>query len=203
MKSADPIPGIYLIASKLNGVHYVGGSLDYYQRWKNHRSEIRRAKHGYAVHFLPAFKANKLSFFLLEQCPMGCAQWYLDAREQYWMDQFPDRINKSKFVTTLGVSPSPEVRKRLSNANKGKTASAKTRAKMRKAHKGRVHFRGYKLSEETCRKMSESAKKRMWSDEIRKKIGKSNIGKHTISPEQQEKMKRARAANRKRKQLVP
>ena len=97
---------------------------------------------------------------------------------------------------TLGVHPSAETRKKMSEANKGKHHSAEARKKMSESRKGRIPWnKGVHLSAETRRKLSEAQKgKHHLSPEMRRKLSESrkgannpNYGKHP-SAESRRKM---------------
>jgi hypothetical protein len=81
----------------------------------------------------------------------------------------------------LGVLVSEEKRKKLSEANKGKTPSEETRKKLSEAGKGRI------ISEEHRQKIGEANKHRIISEETRKKLSEASKGK-TPSEESRQKM---------------
>ena len=177
------LPGIYLVASQLDGVHYVGGTYNYYRRWQEHFRRIEnKIVRAYSREFLPALRKGKLSIFLLEKLPKNCTQKYLEKREQYWMDQFPDRVNKYRYSTPkgnknlLGYHHTKATRKKLSLAGMGRTHSAATRKKLSKSHEGREYF---PASPETRAKMSKS------------RMGNQNAKGHIHSPETREKLRKA------------
>lgn len=66
---------------------------------------------------------------------------------------------------------SEEVRKKISESNKGRKLSKEHKKKLSKSHKGKI------LSEETKKKMSESHKGKSFSEEHRKKISELHKGK--------------------------
>ena len=45
LKDTTSISGIYKIINKINGKYYVGSSIDIYQRWRNHKSQLKRNIH--------------------------------------------------------------------------------------------------------------------------------------------------------------
>lgn len=87
-----------------------------------------------------------------------------------------DRSNEWKTKISLalkGKSKQPvseEIRKKISEANKGRKLSEEHKAKISAAHKGKPHpQKGHKLSEETKRKISEAHKgKTPWNKGKRK-----------------------------------
>ena len=74
-------------------------------------------------------------------------------------------------ATSLKYTPTEETRKKMSEAQKGRTFSEETRKKLSKAHKG-LH-----LSEEHRRKIGESNKGRIVTEETRRKISESQKGR--------------------------
>jgi hypothetical protein len=76
-------------------------------------------------------------------------------------------------------NPSPEVRIKLSNAKKGKSLSAETKAKLSAANKGNQNCLGKKASEATRLKMSMARTGKpgvIPSEETRQKLSTSHIG---------------------------
>ena len=74
-------------------------------------------------------------------------------------------------ATSLKYTPTDETRKKMSEAQKGRTFSDETRRKLSAAHKG-LH-----LSEEHRRKIGESNKGRIVTEETRRKISESQKGR--------------------------
>ena len=105
--------------SKLNGAHYVGDTRDFYRRWSEHE---RRLAAPYTKEFLSALRVNQLTFFLLEKCTLE----NLKERAQYWMDQFPFKVNIGPNVDGTGIHPSSETRRKMSFANSGRRHSPAT-----------------------------------------------------------------------------
>lgn len=121
MNTRENYPGIYLMVSELDGVHYVGGSTNYRDRWNKHRTAIKKGRSPYTKEFQAARLAEKLTFFLLEKLPKNCKKTHLYKREQYWQDLFPNRCNKCLSVTTKGTKLSPEACKKISQRMMGNT----------------------------------------------------------------------------------
>ena len=85
-------------------------------------------------------------------------------------------------------NPSPESRKRMSVAKKGKSIPPRSKEHIRKlsvAHKGKTH------SEETKRKLSEINKGKTLSEETKRKLSEMNKGK-TLSEETKKKISEAK-----------
>nr|DAZ56828.1 MAG TPA: intron associated endonuclease [Caudoviricetes sp.] len=96
----------------------------------------------------------------------------------------------------LGVHPSVETRRKISEALKGqspwikgKHMSAGARMNLSKAHKGN------RLSIETRRKISEANKGRHFSVETRQKISKANKGKHMSAEARRKNSEAKKGAN--------
>lgn len=92
----------------------------------------------------------------------------------------------------VGVRPSAETRRKLSEAQKGKHRSPETRRKMSEARKGsNSPWYGEHLSAEHRRKISEAEKGRLFSPETRRKISEAKKG-HMVSSEARQKMSEAK-----------
>ena len=92
--------------------------------------------------------------------------------------------NKGKSSPRKGVTLSEETRRKISEARKGLTLSEEHRRKISEALKG-----GHR-SEETRRKMSEAKKGKKHTEEWRRKISEALKGKH-LSEETRRKMSEA------------
>ena len=175
--------GIYCITNKTTGKMYIGQSIHIEQRFKEHirygndKSYIDRSikKHGE-----DAFDFN----ILLE-----CDETQLCSEEHKFIKLFG--TYKEGYNLTWGgeiaISKSPEIRKKISQANKGRKHTEESKKKMSEARKGKCKGEnhpmygkhhseetkeklrqinlGKKLSEETKKKMSEAQKGRILSEE--------------------------------------
>jgi hypothetical protein len=72
-----------------------------------------------------------------------------------------------------GYVHSEETKRKISEANKGRTLSEETKRKMREVKEGKNHS----LLEETRRKMSEALKGRTFSEETKRKMSEAKKGK--------------------------
>lgn len=100
-------------------------------------------------------------------------------------------------VHKRGFKYSEEVRKIMSNAQKGKKASEETKQKLSEAHKGLTPWnKGTHISKETRNKISEACKGRKCSEETRKNMSKAQKGR-TISEETRKKISEAKKGYRK------
>ena len=116
--------------------------------------------------------------------------------EKFIKDPLNRNYHNTKTWCTLGLSPSEETRRKLSEAKKGRTHSEEAKRKMSEAHKGKT------LSEETKRKLSEAKKGNRYglgnkankgktlSEEMKERLRDINLGK-TLSEETKRKMSEA------------
>jgi len=178
--------GIYVIKAKGPfGKAYIGQAQDIFERWARHKNMLRSNTH----HNLPLqnyynkYSSESLEYKVLEYCSID----ELTVKEQFWIDfhkknggvfnivdaaENPMRNEASRMKVSLamrgnknglGVIKSEETRRKLSEANKGKTLSEEHKQKLSQAHTGKTlspehveKLRGRTHSEETKRKMSES-----------------------------------------------
>lgn len=90
---------------------------------------------------------------------------------------------------------SEQTRKKMSDAQKGKTPTLETRKKMSEAQKQRKP-----ISPETRKKLSDAAKGRTHTPEARKKMSESRKGR-TLSPEHRKKLKGRTLSSEHRKKI--
>ena len=160
---------IYKIENTVDDKVYVGSTVDMKNRWKCHRYQLRVGTH-HSPHLQFAWnKYGEDSFrhTILAECP----ERERDALEQSWIDSLRSS------VSACGYNQCPVV-----GSRSGLPHSEETKAKMSRAHKGRVRSaihcqrigdaqRGRKLSPEHIAKMSAALKGRKHSPEsIRKSV---------------------------------
>ena len=182
---------IYLICNIENRKCYIGQTNRYNKRIYHHFSG-----HSTSPHLRNAIKKYGESAFtvhILEVCLIED----LDAREIFWIATF-DTITTGYNLTkggegVRGYNPTPETRRKLSEAAKGRVASPETRQKLSEFRRGNQYNKGRKASLETRMKMSETQK------QIENK--RFTDGHHT--PEAKRKISEASKGNQHRKGHTP
>lgn len=176
--------GVYKITCIVNGKFYIGSSINFKIRWRDHLSELRRGIHD-NPHLQNAFNKYGEEAFLFEIIEV-VMPWFVLDREQYWLKRLKPfnhdigfNMNRiaDKPPSQKGKPKSMEHRAKISAGNKGKLVSLETRQKQS------IVRRGVKKSKPI-------------SDEHRANLSKASRGKPK-SPEHVEKM-----ANSKRKDFV-
>lgn len=163
--------GIYAIKNKISGKAYVGQSVFVEGRKNSHFHSLRMGNHD-SVHLQRAFikdGADAFEHVILEICK----QDELTNREQFWMDLIrPYGIyNLAPAAgSNFGFKHSIEARKRMSAAQKLRTATPETKLKMSIARRGRKKPESFSI------KMSLVHKGKQIPDETRKKISESLKG---------------------------
>lgn len=133
--------GIYIIRNKKNGKVYIGQSRRLSNRQYMHFHTLEKGRH-FNKHLQRSYNtygADSFTFEILEYCGIDI----LDEREKYWIEQY-DSVNCAHgYNNEYGGNVGKEVSERTREAKRGeknpmygKTPSAETRAKMRKATLG-------------------------------------------------------------------
>lgn len=195
--------GVYEIVNIESGRSYVGSSHDIKHRWWYHVNSLRKGIHC-NQHFQRAwdkYGEGAFSFCVLEQVSNRDD---LVVREQYWLDfkfetddnpyniardadtamrhyVFTDEVKRKISEAGKGRKHTEETKRKIGSANKGRIVSEETRQKLRMASTGR------KCSEETKRKLSEAHRGSKNSPETRRKISKALTGR-TFSKEHRRKL---------------
>jgi len=162
--------GIYTITNTLNGKRYVGSAKCMKVRRSKHISALSLGKH-HAKHLQAAVKLYGIDVF--EFAPiLLCAPEDLIFYEQRAIDHIQPEYNSSPTAgNTLGVKCSPERKKKISDAHKGKTLSNDHRAAIAAAGIGR------KASPETKAKLLVVARAKAEDPEWRRKVKEGCIGR--------------------------
>lgn len=174
---------IYKITNRINGKVYIGQTIkSLAHRWRQHCMPSEKC-----TCLVRAIQKYGKENFTVEQIDVASDPDELNEKEKYWIAEYDCMAPKGYNLKSGGnenIVYSDETRRRISEANTGKKASAETREKLSKAFKGR------KLSEETIAKMSASRKGRARSAETRAKISQSLMG-HSFTDETRQKMSEA------------
>lgn len=138
---APNTPGIYLITCFANGQQYVGSSINIRRRWREHLAELLSQKHRnrYMQNCYNKYGVLSFSFEILELVPR---KELLLPSEQWWIDVLKPRINNCKFAKSrLGIKSSvpmpvsPETRKKISDALKGRNFTDEHRIALSEGNK--------------------------------------------------------------------
>jgi group I intron endonuclease len=150
--------GVYQYINQLNGKRYVGSSEQFNLRWNKHTSDLKKFRHENPKLQLAVNKhgLENFKFEILEECePSKCKvleQQYLNNYVRWGFDY---NINKLATGGSHGRVISKETRHKLSISKLGKTMSEEHKKKISDANKGKTSNRkGCRLSEETKQKIS-------------------------------------------------
>lgn len=116
--------GIYQIRHMTSGKVYVGSSGNIPVRWRLHRRELRQGVH-HSQKLQRAWNkygADAFVFEVLAECSIPS----LRSREQHWMDTL-NAFTSGYNCTAKALEHSEEVRARLAQSAKGRTATSETR----------------------------------------------------------------------------
>lgn len=134
--------GIYIIRNKENGKVYIGQSINIFQRWRQHKYELRHNAH-HSPHFQHAYNQNPKAFeysILFE-----CDAEELDEAEEKFIKAFKScdpNYGYNIMIKPRGTGCEPEsVRKKVSDYMKGRDNG---------------HMRGRTLSESWRRHISDA-----------------------------------------------
>lgn len=162
---------IYAIVNKETLDMYVGSAVDVRRRWSRHAHDLRKNVHA-CKHLQNAYLKYGSNAFDWEIVQFVEDKNQLIAKEQFWIDFFNPSYNKRKIANScLGLKRTQESKEKMRQAQLGRKQSAETIAKRSAALRGKPrpldvrlkisqsHF-GIRPSEESRRRMSESAKRR-------------------------------------------
>jgi len=185
--------GIYRITNTVNNKCYIGSGVDIYNRWADHKSKLRRMKHfnRYLQRAWNKYGDDSFVFEVLKLCLIDELIIY----EQKYIDILKPEYNIAKKARSmLGLVHTKDARLKMSIASKGnKNAAGRTHIVTEEMRK-RISDanRGRKFSKEHCQKISDyhnrsevkerltnANKERVWTEESRAKSSASHKGKHT------------------------
>jgi group I intron endonuclease len=161
-------PGIYMIYNQENKKAYIGQASHIRKRFNSHKSELKNGCHGnsYLQNAWNKYGENTFLFIPLE----NCAKKELTNREAYYLDLIDLELRYNlKVVTEVHVT-SEVTREKIRQANLGRKASEETRKKMSESAKKVIHS---PLSEEHKQNLSLAHKGKALSEEHKQKIAES------------------------------
>ena len=148
---------IYLITCVADGKMYVGQSIDYYRRQKEHVRRLKANNHSnpHLQHCFDKHGEDSFEFNILEVCSVD----ELDTWEQLYLDdyikQYGDLVINiliKDVKSRKGIKQTPEHTAKIKEANKGRDVSylqsEEAKAKRRESRKG------HEVSDETKKKLS-------------------------------------------------
>lgn len=130
--------GIYKIWNIVDDRCYIGSAISFYNRYHTHKFNLLRGTHhsSHLQRFVDKYGFESLVFEIIEYTDRD----RLIEREQYYIDGLAPAFNTARIAgNTLGVLHTPESKKKMSEARKGKRTSL-----------------GRKLSDDTKRKIGQS-----------------------------------------------
>lgn len=169
----EKVCGVYCIENLINHKKYIGQSIDIYQRWKNHKSDLNNHRHvnDYLQRAWDKYGVDNFTFYILEYCE----QSQLDDIEVKYIKEFDTTSDANGYNLNSGGSfgnqiPTEYVRKKMrdnhadisgeNNPNYGKHMSDELKKKMiknRNTVKGENHPNyGKTFSDETKAKLREN-----------------------------------------------
>jgi len=135
--------GIYKITNKITNDFYIGSTIDFNNRFRQHKQSMIRMDHGNPIlqNVYNKYGIEKLSFEIIEIVNKD----NLLIREQHYIDKLNPKYNNCKTAgNMLGRLMSKETKKKMSKAkkgkpswNKGKHLTKEHKDRLSKAHQGK------------------------------------------------------------------
>lgn len=124
--------GIYKLTNKVNGMSYIGQSVNVKRRYKHHKTTARnRSETAYVDSEMAKYGIDNFEFTILEEC----RKEDLDDREQYYIGKYdtvvPNGYNKTKggrtgsLIAIQSRDDIDEIRRMLKDTNISEVAIAK------------------------------------------------------------------------------
>ena len=187
--------GIYMIKNYVNQKVYIGQTIDFEKRFKEHKNSLIANRHinQHLQNAWNKYGEHNFEFIILEKCNDDMN--YLTEREQYWINYYGGVDSNNTYNTREAGNRgtfSKETCYRISNNLKGHKVSDETRLKISKSSCGRHH------TQETIEKIKQNHshynKGRKMSDEQKQKLSKALKGRsiphkgHEITPDTRKKI---------------
>ena len=149
--------GVYKITNTVTGDFYIGSSVNLRGRLSHHRLALNGNRHAnmHLQHSWNKYGENSFTFETLELCE----QARVLEREQFYIDNKKPTYNILPIAgSCLGVKRSKETKRKMSEAQKGRSINVEQKRHMSEASMGKPKpwLLGKHHSEETKRKISES-----------------------------------------------
>jgi group I intron endonuclease len=168
---------IYCIENIVNNKKYIGYTIDFYKRKREHINYLIRGNHCniYLQRSFVNYGKENFIFYIIEQCKLDYKE--LQEKEKYYIEFYNSYgLSKGYNLTkggdgSLGYKHTEETKKKCSDFRKGKSLSEETKQKLSKILTGR------KMSDEFKRKLSERSKKQRHSEETKQKLRELHLGK--------------------------
>jgi len=166
---------IYKATNNITEESYIGYATNGLKdRKRGHKNSANREDGYYFQHAIKKYGWDNFRWILLEHSITDFE--ILKELERYWIREFGTKKPNGYNLTeggdgVYGYKHSKETKRKLSEANKGKSPSKETKRKLCEAGRNR------KLSEEHKRKIGEAHKGKSPSEETRMKLSEANKGK--------------------------
>lgn len=132
--------GIYKIINKETGKFYIGSTVNFSKRWREHKYMLDKNNH-HCTHLQNSWNkhgAQCFDFEILEK--LEPRQEILLEKEQIYLNNYANLYNICKYAgSPRDKKHSEETKKKIAKANKGKQRSLETIEKLKKINLGRIH----------------------------------------------------------------
>ena len=145
--------GIYKIFSKIDNKVYIGSTIDFKLRKKNHFNMLKSNTHPNIPlqNFVNKYGIDSIKFEIVAVCPKE----YCIKLEQWFLDNTKNKFNVRKIAeSNLGLKASEKTKQKMSNTRKGKQPRGC----------------GFIVSEETKFKMSEAGKNKVFTEKHKQNL---------------------------------
>lgn len=190
------ISGIYLIINQINGKIYVGSAANIVQRWSWHKQWLLKGKHHnkYLQHAVEKYGLDAFHFCIVEECSIE----NLFKIEQLWIDR-TNCCDRSVGYNLYPIAGSPrgakhteETKIKISINGKGRIVSEETKKLISDYQKNR--------SPEHRANHSAAMKKRVFSEEHKRKLKEANAKRGNSYYTEEMKLKRKNTLKEKARQ---
>ena len=157
-KAVHSCPAIYLITNTINGKIYVGQTVNFYQRYYDHKKSVNKANKTAIAFAFIKYGFENFKFTVLET-GFSADKDTLNSKEQFWLDELkpyrPIGYNVCREASTmLGFRHSEATKNGFRDRMTGHKHSEETKRKMRDAHIGdKAYWYGKTQSAEHVEKL--------------------------------------------------